>query len=252
MLNQNTANGGAIHPLDGDVMQLQIPAGGADDYKLAQLDDYLLLPRNKFKWQGSYQMSVEACASANRLPGTWGFGFWNDPFSYGLGAGGMRRVLPVLPNAAWFFYASEKNGLNLTPQQPGNGLLAAVYSAPLIPSCFSLFAAPCLPLLLWRATRRMLQPVITKLVAYQAINLDVDATQWVKYHLVVNHAGVVFQVNDEIVFSTPIKPLGRLGFVLWIDNQYAAFTLAQGLRWGVEPCAKNSNLSIKNLSISFG
>ena len=36
--------------------------------------------------------------------------------------------------------------------------------------------------------------------------------------------GVIFSVDDAIVFESPISPRGPLGAVIWIDNQYAAWT----------------------------
>ena len=65
--------------------RLEIPAGPAGTYRVAQLDDYAHLPRLRFPWRSDTEqvlrLSLEARLSAPELPGTWGFGWWNDPFS---------------------------------------------------------------------------------------------------------------------------------------------------------------------------
>jgi len=106
-----------------DGWRLDIPAGPRRGYRLAQLDDYMSLPRRAFPWnptltlrepQGT-ALSLRARLSAANLPGTWGFGLWNDPFGFAIGFGGRARRLPALPNAAWFFHASKENYLSLRP-----------------------------------------------------------------------------------------------------------------------------------------
>jgi len=53
--------------------------------------------------------SLHARLSGTDLPGTWGFGLWNDPFGLSLGFGGQAARLPALPQAAWFMHASPPN-----------------------------------------------------------------------------------------------------------------------------------------------
>ncbi len=64
--------------------RLSIPAGPAGHYRLAQIDDYSELRRRSFPWNAPYQLSLRARASAAVIPGTWGFGLWNDPFGMGI------------------------------------------------------------------------------------------------------------------------------------------------------------------------
>ncbi len=91
---------------------LSIPAGKADQYRLAQLDDYAQLRRGQFPLHAPRGLRLSARTSSGSIPGTWGFGFWNDPFGLSLGFGGNPFRLPVLPNAAWFFGASDENYLS--------------------------------------------------------------------------------------------------------------------------------------------
>ena len=115
---------------------MQIPAGLSSNYRLAQLDDYAVLHRQKFPWVTPTSLRLRVRVSSNSIPGTWGFGFWNDPFSMFLGLGGMKRSLPVLPNAVWYFYASQENYLSFRDDKPSNGLLAATFQSRNIPSFY--------------------------------------------------------------------------------------------------------------------
>src|SRR5512147_1754689 len=105
--------------------RLEIPAGPAGAYRWAQIDDHLRLARRSFPCRPPLRLDLRARLSALDLPGTWGFGFWNDPFSTSLGVGGAARRLPVLPNAAWFFYAGQPNYLAFRDTHPAEGFLAA-------------------------------------------------------------------------------------------------------------------------------
>ena len=54
---------------------------------------------------------------ANTLKGTAGFGFWNAPF------GDPTVRWPALPQATWFFFASEPNDLPFAESGPGQGVV---------------------------------------------------------------------------------------------------------------------------------
>ena len=102
-LQKREANGGKVKVPEDKNFSFELPPTPSGKYALAQVDDYMHLRRGQFPHQPPISLRLEARVSATDLPGTWGFGFWNDPFNAGFGAGGMRRVLPVLPNTAWFF-----------------------------------------------------------------------------------------------------------------------------------------------------
>ena len=120
---------GGLIQVGDRICRLEISAGPAGSYRLAQLDDTQGLMRRAFLHQAPLQLELRARASHSQLPGTWGFGLWNDPFGLSLPgtAGGLR--LPALPNAAWFFHASEQNSLTLEDDQPGFGWLTAVFQS---------------------------------------------------------------------------------------------------------------------------
>jgi len=91
---------------------LTVPAGKADKYRVVQIDDYALMPRRQFQHRFPLSLSLSARTSSDSIPGTWGFGLWNDPFGLSIGYGGKPWRLPALPNAVWFFGASEENYLS--------------------------------------------------------------------------------------------------------------------------------------------
>jgi hypothetical protein len=212
--------------------QLSVPEGPTGVYRVAQLDDYSRFGRRAFRWRAPVELQVRARVSAADLPGTWGFGFWNDPFSRSFGSGASQR-LPTLPNAAWFFYASPPNYLSLSNDHPAQGLLAATFAAPRLPALLLLAALPALPLLAWRVSARLLRWVGRKVVREDAAALSLDPTDWHTYRLGWHRDHVAFTVDDEPCLVTPVSPDGPLGLVLWIDNQTMALPPDGRLQFGV-------------------
>jgi len=230
--------------------KFNLPEGGPSAYRYAQVDDYSALARRRFVWREQATLNLRCRLSDNSLPGTWGFGFWNDPFSFALGLGGMGKRLPVLPNCAWFFYASPENHLSFATNQPASGFLAQTFSAPKIPSLLLTPGLFGIPWLLAKPLSRWLRAKLAaKLISEAAQRLEVDATQWHEYRLQWGRQRVVFAVDSEIVFETEISPKGPLGLVIWIDNQFAAWRPDGSLGMGAlaNPPAW---MEIENLEIS--
>ena len=211
---------------------LSLPSGKAGAYRWAQLDDYIHLARSAFLWRPPLRMEISARVSSGHVPGTWGFGLWNDPFNVSAGIGGTGRRLPAFPNCAWFFYASPDNYLALGDTHPAQGFLAATFSSPLIPPVFLAAGVPFLPLLAVKPAARMIRRFLRLLVKESAAQLSVDVTQWHTYQLEWRAGEVRFLVDGAVQFLTPVSPLGRLGLVLWIDNQFAAFPPDGRARFG--------------------
>src|SRR5688500_3754656 len=109
----------------GGAYLLSIPTGKADQYRLAQLDDYTQIPRNRFPLHFPLSLSLSARASSDSIAGTWGFGLWNDPFGLSLGFGGNPFRLPALPNALWFFGASKESYLSFRESRASSPLRSA-------------------------------------------------------------------------------------------------------------------------------
>lgn len=204
---------------------MKIPAGDSSAYRFAQIDDYFGLPRKKFPHH-SLTLSLKARTSNLSLPGTWGFGLWNDPFGMSLGFGANRFRLPTLPNAAWFFGASQENYLSFS-NKPAQGFLAQTFRAPkfhplLIPAG-----------LIFALSRKTTRKLLGKIIGEDSSALRVDVTQWHGYRLEWSPNRVAWYVDDVQVFESPVSPNPPLGLVIWIDNQYAAFTSQGKISFGV-------------------
>ena len=242
------ANGGTVTEIEYG-WRLHIPAGEKDSYRLAQLDDYADLPRKKFPWHTGTTLSLEARASHQEIPGTWGFGLWNDPFSLSLGFGGGTRRLPALPNAAWFFMASPPNYLSFRDDIPAQGALAATFrSRPLHPLLLAL-AGPALPLMAWPPTARILRRAARAFIQQDATELELDVTDWHSYSLDWSDEQVRFEVDGQLAFETAIHAIQPLGFVLWVDNQFAALPPDGKLGFGSLENTEAAWIEVRDLKI---
>jgi len=206
---------------------LSIPKGDARNYRVAQLDDYAKLARKHYPHRSSLSLSLRARASANSLPGTWGFGLWNDPFGLSLGFGGNPFRIPALPNAIWFFHASNENYLSFG-ENPGNGFLAQTFRSPAFPLPRLARVGATLP-----CSRVRARALMDALVEEDGIRLGVDATQWHAYRFEWSPMRSAFWVDEAPVLETSISPHPPLGLVIWIDNQYAAWKPDGQLGFGV-------------------
>ena len=229
--------------------KLIMSAGQAGSYRLAQLDDYRGIKRRKLPWMPPLLMSLEAKISRKAVPGTWGFGLWNDPFSAGLGFGGGLRRLPALPNAAWFFFASPENHLSLRDDLPASGALAAGFRAPHWPWPLLGLAALAFPLLLLPQTAAVLRPRAAQIVQQDAKNLALDTTRWHRYDLEWRIDRVSYWLDGSPVHQSPLSAQGPLAVVIWLDNQFAALPPSGGLRMGSLANSEPIELKIKNFRI---
>ena len=224
--------GATVDPLGDGHWLLTIPAGPPRRYRWAQLDDYMQLSRGKFLWQPPLKLSLRARLSAPDLPGTWGFGFWNDPFNASLGIGGAARRTPALPDTAWFFYGSPSNYLAFRDDHPAHGLLAATFASRHIPPLLLALALPLAPLLAWPRSARLLRKWARAFIGEDTAQLEIDVTAWHEYQLELARGQVRFLLDGQSVFETMTAPRSHLGFVLWIDNQFAAFPPDGRLHFG--------------------
>jgi hypothetical protein len=205
--------------------RLEIPAGDQTRYRLAQLDDYVVTGRNRFLHKPPWEMRLRARASEAGLPGTWGFGIWNDPFGLSLGFGGTAWRIPALPQTAWFFHAGASNWLSLKDDgTPGDGFFAGTFRSLRLPTGFFLAGAPAIPFLAWRLTSRLLRRLAARFIRQQGHPVETDVIQWHEYSIVWQAEKCIFSVDGVEVLRTTLAPPSPLGLVIWIDNQYARWT----------------------------
>ena len=247
---QTRRNAGAtIRELTAGDWWLEIPSGQAGTYRWAQLDDHLHRNRKHFPWQPPLSFRLRARVSASDLPGTWGFGLWNDPFSASFGISGAARRLPALPNAAWFFYAAPPNYLAFRDTHPAQGFLAATFSSPNLSPLLLAPGGLALPLLFLPPAARLLRRWVRALIHESARQMPVDATQWHDYRLDWQAQQVRFLVDQQQVFETNISPRGPLGIAIWIDNQYAAFPPSGKLKMGTSANSQPAWLEVAGIEV---
>jgi len=248
-LTPNLTAGAEVISMGPQTWRLQV-SPVVKGYRLAQLDDTRGRRRQDFRWQPPLSLQVRARASAENIPGTWGFGFWNDPFSMGFLAADRALRLPALPNAAWFFFASPPNYLSLRDDLPAQDGLAATFRSPLWPPALLMLGIPLLPLLALPPGARLLRRLARRFVQQDAASLALNPVDWHTFRLEWQAEMVRFLVDGNQALSTPVAPMGRLGLVIWVDNQYLAFPKDGRLRYGVHPCPDAAWIEIADLTIS--
>ena len=231
---------------------LEIPGGEKGVYRLAQLDDYSGLRRRNFPWRPPASFSLRARASSVRIPGTWGFGLWNDPFGMAILRGVEMLRLPSLPNNAWYFFASEHNYLSLRDDLPANGAMAATFHSSRGPLSLATFGLLALPLFFWRGGVRLLRRIGRRFIREDSANLSIDPTEWHRYDLQWGEDGAIYRVDGEIVLSATLSPEGPLGLVIWVDNQYAAFPPGGKARFGTLANTEPAWIEVADISFQLG
>ena len=231
MLKPRCTHGSSVtQTVDG--WRLDIPAGMHGTYRLAQLDDYVILSRRLFQHIPPWTLSLEAKVSARDLPGTWGFGLWNDPFGFSLGFGRTEGRLPVLPNATWFFYASPPNWLSFREGIPAHGFFAGTINSPRVPSVILSPALLAIPFLTVRPISRLFRRLAGKTILQDATEVSVDVTKYHNYSIAWLRESVLFKIDGESILKTSVSPHHPLGMVFWIDNQFAAWNPEGRLGYG--------------------
>ena len=241
-LFRRSYDGASVFPTPNG-FRLTIPASTQHGYRLAQVDEYIRLPRHNFPARPPLTLSLCARASSESIPGTWGFGLWNDPFGLSLGFGGNPFRLPVLPNTIWFFHASEKNYLSFRNDKPAQGFLAQTFSSPSFhPMQF--LTGLMLPFSMIKARR-----YLSHIVEEDAVSISADVTQWHNYRIEWSLNRSAFWVDETLALETSVSPRPLLGLVIWIDNQYAAFTPQGKIKWGLEENLNEAWLEVEKIEI---
>lgn len=242
VLTSFTTGNGHIEQL-GEGIRFVVEPTPANRYSDAQLSDYARLSRRAYPWQPPMRMTVRAWAShaADQLRGTAGFGLWNQPFMPG-------QRWPRLPRNAWFFFAGAPSNMALARGVPGFGWKAAVMDATRLPFLTLAPAAP-LAMLLMRipALYRVLYPVGQWAMGVSEALLNVDLREPHIYTMEWLARSVIFRVDDRLILQTPYAPRGRLGFIAWLDNQYAVVTPQGSLAVGISPVLARQWLCLDSL-----
>src|SRR5215472_6490480 len=211
-------------------------------YADAQIDDYSQLARANFPWQPPLRMEVRARSSQpveeysgsrpdqSILRGTAGFGFWNYPFS-------ARGDILMLPEAIWFFYASPPSNMALVPGVRGWGWKAQVVHS-MRPGALLAILPTALTIAWGHITHntRSAAHWLQRLSDTSETLLSTEFTAWHTYTLEWHSTEAIFCVDNSEVLRVSNPPTRPLGFVAWLDNQYAVATPQGVLRFGTVAC----------------
>lgn len=243
---QPFVRGGGALEATGETLRLVNTDTVSSAYTNAQVDDYQHLSRRDFLWQPPLRLTVQARFShpSGELSGTAGFGFWNDPFMMT----GLRR--PALPRAIWFFYSSPPSNMKLAGQTPGYGWKAATLDALRWPFFALLPTAPlAVPLMNIGPLYRLCWPIGQRAIGVSEALVPADMRDWHSYTIDWQRQSARFTVDDQVILDASTSPGGPLGFVLWLDNQYAVVTPWGRFGYGLLAAPGQQWLEIRQLTI---
>ena len=237
-----TCLGSGLLTCADSALRMSIPAAQQGQYADAQIDDYASRARANFPWRPPVRLEVRARSSHSAataqsgagdqsvLQGTAGFGFWNYPFS-------VRGDVLMLPESIWFFYASPPSNMALVPTIPGWG-----WKAQVVHSMRAEALAAVIPTALsasWARITGNTQPAaqwLQRLSGASEALLPIEMTAWHTYVIEWRATEAMFFVDGKLVLRVPNPPTRPLGFVAWLDNQYAIATPRGVLRFGTVSC----------------
>ncbi|RMG83176.1 MAG: hypothetical protein D6712_13430 [Chloroflexi bacterium] len=224
--------------------QLSLPPLQGETYHNAQISDYGRA--RDFRHQPPLKLHLRAHASdtADNLRGTAGFGFWNHPFAPN--ERGWR-----LPAAVWFFFSAPPSNMPLALNVRGYGWKAATFDArrslfysllPLAPLGVLLMRAQRLYHRLWPIGQRALGVHEALLPSHYLAESHSYTITWLPQR-------VIFTVDEQTVLEAEVQIRGALGFVAWMDNQYAVVTPQGRFRFGLVPIEQAQSLTIEHITI---
>ncbi len=221
--------------------RLALPPAGGADYRNAQISDYKTA--RDFHNAPPLRLSLTARFDGE-LRGTAGFGFWNHAFVPG------ERAFR-LPQALWFFFSSPPGNISLAKGLPGHGWKVATFNArnwrflgllPVAPLGCLLMRSRLIYDALWGIGQRALG--VQEALLDAALLSDYRA-----YSIDWRTDGAVFHVDDTEVLRADFVPRARLGFVAWVDNQYAVVTPQGRFGHGTLAVPQRQSLHIRDLRI---
>ena len=243
---------GEVTQSDG-ALALHLPAQDKGRYHDAQLTDFSR--RQDFRWRPPLRMEVTAYCSVPSvaapdypLVGTAGFGFWNHPY----GLAGDRS--PRLPKAVWFFFSGPPSNMQLAQGVSGPGWKAATIDttrwqflalAPTAPIGMLLMRHPTVYRRLWPIGQRAIGVSEKLLDARLLLERHTYRLDWLRDK-------VRFAVDGVMVHEALVAIGGSMGFIAWIDNQYAIVTPQGRLGAGVVAVEQSQSLILERVEISAG
>jgi hypothetical protein len=189
-------------------------------------------------------VTARASAPADQLRGTAGFGFWNHPF-----VPGERGV--HLPQAVWYFFSSPPSNMQLARGVAGPGWKAATFDARRWPF-FALLPTAPIGILLMRipSLYNRLWPVGQRAIGVSEAMLDGDLLAGTHtYTIDWRSDGATFTIDGRVAHEADTAPRGPLGFIAWMDNQYAIVTPQGQFRFGAVRVEREQALALEQVTV---
>ncbi len=210
-------------------------------YSNAQLDDYHHLLRRDYPWQAPVRLSLWA-----RVPvaarGTYGFGFWNAPYSP------LASAWPARPASAWFF-GNGRGDLAWGVTSAATGFKAATLETRTWQALLIGMWAPLLLLLMKiPALYASIWPRLTPRLRLAEQMLVPDGA-WHQYEIDWQPDSVTWRIDGQVVHQTASAPCQPMGLCIWIDNQWLA--VGPRGRWGWGLCADTAVLEVRDVVVPY-
>lgn len=227
-------------------LHLTLTPDSSQRYHNAQISDYDPAQRD-FKLVPPLRIDIHAYSSLhpNSMVGTAGFGLWNHPYAP------LERGWRF-PQAIWFFFAAPPSNMALARGVPGSGWKAASLNArraafysllPLSLPGFLMMRVPALYRALW--------PVGQRSLAIHESLLTPDLLT-AEHHYVIewlpNEAN--FYLDGALIQRATGTPRNPMGFIAWMDNQYAIVTPQGQFHFGIVDIPRMQALVLKRIQIS--
>lgn len=234
---QLTTGGGKLQ-ISKSILRMGFKSARVGKYTDTQIDDYTTLSRSEHYWKPPLRMTVRARSSHSAatadstnktkdiLRGTSGFGFWNRPFS-------MQGKWFTLPESVWFFYSAPPSNMALVPGISGWGWKSQVIHT--TPLSVVTNTIPLILAMVFGWITGNTKPAAHWMQKFTGANeaiITEEMTKWHDYTLEWHRHESIFWVDKKLVLRVPRAPTKALGFVAWLDNEYAIATPNGELRFG--------------------
>lgn len=226
-----------------NTITLNHPAHDKTAYHNAQISSYDASRR--FTSRPPLRLSLKAQANTSNLRGTAGFGFWNHPFA-------PNETRFDVPQAVWFFFASDDSDMALAQGVAGHGWKASTFNAkglafysllPTAPLAMPLMNIPFLYDSLWHIGQDAIG------AREHALDTELLAEE---HHYQIDWLPdkAIFRVDGEIVLeATQRITRNALGFVAWLDNQYAIVSPKGRFGFGLVDVPQHQSLTLRDIRL---
>lgn len=99
-------------------------------------------------------------------------------------------------------------------------------------------------------SRKTTRKLLSKIIGEDGVKLGVDVTRWHAYKFEWEKSRVTFWVDNIQALESSVSPNPPLGIIIWIDNQYAAFTPEGKIGFGVLENPEPAWIEICDLEMS--